>query len=82
MKVLDSFIVNTRKERFVVQLIQKDVSFLLKHVYFIDYKKDNPFDRWYLTKFFAKRKYNQIKNGYKLCWLEYSIYEVGRSNAK
>lgn len=82
MKILDSFMVDNVEEQFIVRLVQVDVVFPLKHMYIIEYKKGNPFGYLYFTKFFARRKYNQIKNGYKSWWLEYGVYEVGGSDVK
>ena len=77
MEILDSFMVDNVEERFIVRLVQVDVVFPLKHLYIVEYKKGNPLGYLYFTKLFAMIKYNQIKNGYKSCWLEYSVYDLG-----
>jgi len=84
MKILDSFIADNAEERIMVKLLQFDTTFLFppKHVYIIAQERMNPFRYVYFTMFFARRKYNQIKNAYKSAWLEYGVYEVGGCDAK
>ena len=86
MKILDSFIADNVEKKITVRLLQVDMAFpvIMKHICLVEvvYEKVNILKYIYFTKFFAMRKYNQIKNGYKSCWLEYSVYEVNGGDVK
>ena len=82
MKILDSFMVDNVEEKRIVKLVQLDTIFPLKHIYIVAQERTNPFKYIFFTKFFARRMFNQLKNGYKSCWLEYGVYETGGSDAK
>ena len=62
-KIINSFIVdNGEKKRFTVELIKYSGSGLIRHLYSVHWRGDS---RPFFTKFFAKRFFRGLKEGYK-----------------
>lgn len=78
MKILDSFTADDGEKKTKIQLVQIDMkySFPKRHTYSIVRDSSlRDFLSTYFTLFFAKRRFNKIKRGYKSCWLTYGVYD-------
>ena len=77
MKILDSFVADDGKKKTKIELIQIRM-FPIRYGYVIVRNSNlRDFFSPFFTKFFAKRRFDKIKRGYKSCWLTYSVYETG-----
>lgn len=71
MKIINSFIVDNGEKQTKIELMQLRIKFPKRYFYVV---KQGDFKSVYFTKFFAKRKFNKLKKGYKSCWLQYDVY--------
>ena len=79
MKILNSFIIDDGKKQTKIELIQIQLKYSLpkRYVYSVVCNSSiRDFLSPYFFKFFAKRRFDKIKNGYKSCWLSYGVYDV------
>ncbi|MCK4526107.1 hypothetical protein KAW18_01950 [candidate division WOR-3 bacterium] len=78
MKIMESFIVDDGKKQSKIELIQIQMKYSFPIHYGYAVVRDSSlrdFLSFYFTKFFAKRRFDKKKNGYKSCWLTYSVYD-------
>lgn len=73
IKIINRFIVDKGEKRFTVELTKYTTgSGLIRHLYSVHWRG---YSYPFFTKFFAKRFFRLLKEGYKSCGLQYGVYD-------
>ena len=78
MKILNSFVVDDGEKKTKVELLQLRLRypFPKRFCYVLVHNSSiHGFLKPYFTKFFAKRRFDKVKRGYKSYWLTYGVYD-------